>query len=108
MMQIYKTNFQTEKQGKDYLLNLGVLIEVDEEIVFSKNTAAVVNIGKVVKTPATYDEDGNVITPAVYYDGYAFDIMSSDILDFGTYEVYPAENAAHSFMGWAKDAEVPK
>jgi hypothetical protein len=103
MMQIYKTNFPTEKKGKDYLLNLGVLIEVDGQIVFLKNTAAVVNIGKVVDPTKTTDPEN-----PVYYDGWAYDIMSSDILDFGTYEVYPAENAAHSFMGWAKDAEVPK
>ncbi len=103
MMQIYKTNFQTEKQGKDYLLNLGVVIEVDGKIVYSKNTAAVVNISKVVEKTKTTDPEN-----PVYYDGWAYDIMSSDILDFGTYEVYPAENAAHSFMGWAKDAEVPK
>jgi hypothetical protein len=111
MMQIYKTNFPTEQQGKDYLLNLGVIVEVDTdegiEIVFAKNTAAVVYIGKVVKIPATYDADGNILTPAVYYDGFAIDVMSSDLLDFGTYEVFPADKAAHSFYGWAKDAEVP-
>ena len=111
MMQIYKTNFPTEQQGKDYLLNLGVIVEVDDdegkEIVFAKNTAAVVYIGKVVKIPATYDADGNILTPAVYYDGYAIDVMSSSDLDFGSYAVYPADKAAHSFYGWAKDAEVP-
>jgi len=110
-MQIYKTNFPTEQQGKDYLLNLGVIVEVDDdegkEIVFAKNTAAVVYIGKVVKIPATYDADGNILTPAVYYDGYAIDVMSSSDLDFGSYAVYPADKAAHSFYGWAKDAEVP-
>jgi len=108
MMQIYKTNFPTEQQGKDYLLNLGVIIEVENEIVFAKNTAAVVYIGKVVKIPATYDDEGNIITPAIFYDGYAIDVMSSELLDFGTYEVYPADKAAHSFYGWARDAEVPK
>ena len=107
MMQIYKTNFPTEQQGKDYLLNLGVILEVEGEIVFAKNTAAVVYIGKVVKIPATYDADGNILTPAVYYDGYAIDVMSSSDLDFGTYEVYPGDDAAHSFYGWAKNAEVP-
>ena len=107
MMQIYKTNFPTEQQGKDYLLNLGVILEVDGEIVFAKNTAAVVYIGKVVKIPATYDADGNILTPAVYYDGYAIDVMSSSDLDFSTFEVFPADKAAHSFYGWAKDAEVP-
>ncbi len=103
MMQIYKTNFPTEKKGKDYLLNLGVLIEVDGQIVFSKNTASVVNIGKIVDKTKTTDPEN-----PVYYDDYAFDIMSSDILDFGIYEVYPGENAAHSFMDWVKDAELPK
>ena len=28
-MNIYKTNFPTEQEGKDYLLSIGVLIEVD-------------------------------------------------------------------------------
>jgi len=111
MMQIYKTNFPTEQQGKDYLLNLGVIVEVNDdegkEIVFAKNTAAVVYIGKVVKIPATYDADGNILTPAVFYSGYAIDVMSSDLLDFGTFEVFPADKAAHSFYGWARDAEVP-
>jgi len=111
MMQIYKTNFPTEQQGKDCLLNLGVIVEVDTdegiEIVFAENTAAVVYIGKVVEIPATYDADGNILTPAVYYDGYAIDVMSNSDLDFGTFEVFPADKAAHSFYGWAKDAEVP-
>ena len=107
MMQIYKTNFSTEQQGKDYLLNLGVIVEVENEIVFAPTTAAVVYIGKVVKIPATYDKDGNIITPAVFYDGFAIDVMSSSNLDFGTYEVYPGDDAAHSFYGWAVNSEVP-
>ena len=109
-MNIYKTNFPTEQEGKDYLLSIGVLIEIDgdegKEIVFSKDTAAVVYIGKVVKIPATYDDEGNIITPAVYYDGYAIDVMSSLDLDFGEFMVYPIE-AAHSFYGYARNAEVP-
>lgn len=107
MMRIYKTVFPTEEQGKEYLLNLGVLIEDEGVIRFSENTAAVVNIGKVVKIPATYDADGNELTPPIYYDGWAYDIMSSDVLDFGSFEVFPAPNEVHSFMGWDKDSEVP-
>ena len=109
-MNIYKTNFPTEQEGKDYLLSIGVLIEIDgdegKEIVFAKDTAAVVYIGKVVKIPATYDKDGNIITPAVYYPGYAIDVMSSLVLDFGAFMVYPVE-AAHSFYGYPRNAEVP-
>ena len=109
-MNIYKTNFPTEQEGKDYLLSIGVLIEVDgdegKEIVFAKNTAAVVYIGKVVEIPATYDDEGNIITPAVFYPGYAIDVMSSETLDFGEFMVYPIE-AAHSFYGYPRNAEVP-
>ena len=111
-MNIYKTNFPTEQEGKEYLLSIGVLIEVDgdegKEIVFAKDTAAVVYIGKVVKIPATYDADGNELTPAVFYPGFAIDVMSGAIpnLDFGSFMVYPIE-AAHSFYGYARNAEVP-
>ena len=97
-MNIYKTVFNTELQGENYLLNIGVLIDVAGETFFSENTASVVNIGKIVEVPAIYGEDDNILTQAVFYPGWAFDIMSSDILDFGTYEVYPV-NAAHSFLG---------
>ena len=106
-MNIYKTNFDTKEQGTEYLLNIGVLVEQEGENVFAPTTAAVVYIGKVVKTPATYDKDGNIITPAVYYDGFAIDVMSSLVLDFGSFMVYPIE-AAHSFYGYPRNAEVPK
>ena len=110
-MKIYKAVFDTEQQGKDYLLNIGVLIEQDSdegvEIVFAPTTAAVVYVGKVVEIPGTYGPDGEVITPPVYYPGFAIDVMSSSDLDFGTYAVYPADKSAHSFFGYAKDAEVP-
>jgi hypothetical protein len=110
-MKIYKTVFDNEQQGKDYLISQGVWEEVTEEGVTSmqyiNGTAAVVNIGKVVEIPATYDADGNELTPPVYYDGWAYDVMSSATLDFGEYEVYPADQAAHSFLGWARSSEVP-
>lgn len=110
-MDIYKTVFDNELQGKNYLISKGVWEEVTEEGItsmqFINGTAAVVNIGKIVEFPATYDNEGNELTPPIYYPGWAYDIMSSDILDFGTYEVYPADKATHSFLGWAIDAEVP-
>ena len=65
-------------------------------------------IGKVVKVQGTYDPDGHEITPPIYYDGVAYDIMTTDVIDFGTNEVYPADNAAHQFYGYPRNAEVPK
>ena len=104
-MKIYKANFETKEQGTQYLLNIGVLVEQEGENVFASTTAAVVYIGKVVKIPATYDAEGNIITPAVYFDGYAIDVMSSKKLDFKQFAVFP-KDVAHSFYGYPKDAEV--
>ena len=102
-MNLYKTVFDTEAQGKQVLIDKGVWQEVTEESVTSmqyiNGTKGVVYIGKVVKTPVTYDKDGNELTPAIYYDGVAYDIMSTDDLDFGDNEVYPKGEAAHSFFG---------
>lgn len=111
-MNIYKTVFDTEAQGKQVLIDKGVWQEVTEESVTSmqyiNGTKAVVYIGKVVKTPATYDKDGNELTPPIYYDGVAYDIMSADDLDFGDNEVYPGDLSAHQFYGFPRNAEVPK
>ena len=101
-MKIYKANFDTKEQGTEYLLNIGVLVEQEGENVFSKSTAAVVYIGKVVDKDKTTDPEN-----PVYYDGYAIDVMSSETLDFGSYAVFP-KDVAHSFYGYPKDAEVPK
>ncbi len=111
-MNIYKTNFPTEKEGFDYLVSQDVWEEVTEKGVTSmqyiNGTQAVVNIGKVVKTPATYDDKGHELTPAVYYDGWAYDIMTTDTLDFGSFEVYPADKSVHSFFGYPRGEEVEK
>jgi len=111
-MNIYKTNFPTEQEGFDYLVSQGVWKEVTEEGVTSmqyiNGTQAVVNIGNVVKIPATYDDQGHELTPPVYYDGWAYDIMSTDTLDFGSFEVYPADKSVHSFFGYPRGEEVEK
>ena len=111
-MNIYKTVFDTEQQGKDILIQKGVWEEVTDEgvpsIRYINGTKAVVNIGKVVEIPGTYDPDGKVITPAIDYPGWAYDIMSADELDFGDKEVYPGDASAHQFYGYPRGAEVPK
>ena len=111
-MKIYKTVFDTEAQGKQVLIDKEVWKELTEESVTSmqyiNGTKAVVYIGKVVKTQGTYAPDGKEITPPIYYDGVAYDVMSTDDLDFGDNEVYPKGEAAHQFYGFARDAEVPK
>jgi len=111
-MNIYKTVFDTEQQGKDVLISKDVWTEVTEEGITSmpyiNGTKAVVNIGKVIEIPGTYGPDGHEITPPIYYDGVAYDIMSSDTLDFGSNEVYPGDASAHQFYGFPRNTEVPR
>ena len=89
-MNIYKTVFDTEQQGKDVLIQKDVWQEVTEEGVTSmqyiNGTKAVVNIGKVIDPAKTTDPEN-----PVYYPGWAYDIMSTDDLDFGSNEVYPED-----------------
>ena len=73
---------------------------------YINGTKAVVNIGKVIKTPGTYDQMALNNSP-VYYPGWAYDIMSTDDLDFGSNEVYPGDASAHQFYGFPRNAEVP-
>jgi len=99
-MNIYKTNFPTEQEGIDYLIEKGVWQEVTEEgqtsMQYINGTQAVVNIGKIVKTPATYNENEEEIEPNIYYDGWNLDIMTTQDLDLEGFEVIPTK-AAHSF-----------
>jgi hypothetical protein len=108
---IYKTVFTTELEGKIILENKGVWKEVNSLgpniLNYINGTKSVAVIGKVIKTPATYAPDGTIITPPVYYPGIAYDIMSTDVIDFGSNEVYPGDFSVHSFSGWARNSEVP-
>jgi len=105
-MHIYKLVFDTEQQGKQVLIDNNVWEEVIEEGVTSmryiNGTKAVVNIGKVIDPAKTTDPEN-----PVYYPGWAYDIMSTDDLDFSSNEVYPGDASAHQFYGFPRNAEVP-
>tara|TARA_A100000172_G_C3031726_1_gene106952 strand:- start:961 stop:1311 length:351 start_codon:yes stop_codon:yes gene_type:complete len=108
-MYIYKIVYDTEALGKQALIDKGVWEEVTEEGVTTMNylggTQAVVNIGKVVETPAVVDDEGNITTPAVYYPGWAYDIMTTQSVDFASNLVLPGDNAAHAFLGWPRNTD---
>jgi hypothetical protein len=109
-MNTNKLVFDTEAQGNQALIDKGVWAEATYEGITSmqyiNGTKAVVYIGKVVKTQGTYDPDGHEITPPIYYDGVAFDIISSDTLDFGSNEVYPGDASAHQFYGFPRNTKI--
>lgn len=109
-MNIYKLKYNDKETAIADLISKGAYVEqtIDKEIVltYGIGVQAIVEIGKVVKVQGTYDDEGNVITEPIYYDGYAYDLMAEQDIDFGSNEVYPID-AIHSFMGYAQDADGP-
>jgi len=100
-MHIYKLVFDTEQQGKQFLIDNNVWEEVTEEGVttlrYINGTKGVVNIGKVINSQATTDPEH-----PIYYKGYAYDVISTDELDLEQYRVYPNGTAVHQFYGYKR------
>ena len=88
------------------------ITQTDEEgnTTYTDNVLAVVDLGKLVKTPAVMDEEGNEVSPAVYATKNSVDILwASDPLttSFASYVVWPEPGSeAHVFGGW--EAEYSK
>jgi hypothetical protein len=93
-MEIYKLNYLDKETAIADLLAKGVY---NEDLSYGKDIQAIVEIGKIVLTNGIYDADFNVITEAIYADGYAFDVMSDIEIVFES-EIFP-NNPVHSFAG---------
>jgi hypothetical protein len=100
---LYKLNYLDKETAIKDFLNKGVFVEVvdlskEKQLVYGKGIQAVVEIGKIVLENGTYDSDFNVITEPVYADGYAYDVMSDNVIVFES-EIFP-NNPRHSFAGY--------
>jgi hypothetical protein len=91
---IYKLNYINKETAIADLLAKGVY---NQDLSYGQGIQAVVEIGKIILTNGTYDADFNVITEAVYADGYAFDVMSDNEIVFES-EIFP-NNPVHGFAG---------
>lgn len=82
------------------------ITQTDEEgnTTYTDNVIAVVDLGKLVKTPAVMDEEGNEVSPAVYATKNSVDILWTDqplTTSFASYVVWPEPGTeAHVFGGW--------
>ena len=108
-MEIYKLQYTDKETAIADLIAKGVYKEVenlDKEITlaYGDGIQAVVEIGLIVQVEETYDSDFNVITEPIYYDGYFYDVMTTDVIDFTPNEVFPV-NCVHSFAGYPQNAE---
>ena len=95
---IYKLNYTNKETAIADLLAKVVYIETEEGLIYGQGIQAVVEIGKIVLTNGTYDVDFNEITAPIFADGYAYDVMSEQEIDFGINEIFP-NNPVHGFAG---------
>jgi hypothetical protein len=103
-MYIYKLKYTDKETAINDLIAKGVLVEATDlnnntTIVNTAITQAVVELGIIVLTSGTYDSNNNVITAPTYADGYHFDVMVTQAIDFGTARVTPT-NVKHAFLGF--------
>ena len=101
-MYIHKLNYLDTETAIADLIAKGVY---NDELEYTNGTQAVVYIGQIVKVQGTYDQDGNVITEPIYYDGVFYDVMTTDVIDFTPNEVFPID-CVHSFAGFNKNIDL--
>ena len=107
-MYIAKLKYTDKETAIADLIAKGVYVEVenlDKEITlaYGQGIHAIVEIGLIVLENGSYDSDFSEITAPVYADGYHYDVMSENEIDFGIAKVAPT-NPKHKFAGyWIKN-----
>lgn len=90
-MNIYKLKYATKAAAEKDLEAKGLL-------EYLEGVHTVVEIGKFITTDSTYDEEGNELTAPIYADGYHYDVMCEQDIDFGSNSI-EVKNPKHGFLG---------
>ena len=94
-MNVYKLKYINKETAIADLIAKGVY---NEDLSYCKGVHAVVEIGKIILTDGTYDEEGNIITEPIYADGYHFDLMCEQEINFES--ITTPTNPKHQFAGY--------
>jgi hypothetical protein len=97
-MFIHKLNYLDKENAIADLIAKGVYNEAEEGLSYGQGIQAIVEIGTIILTDGTYDDDGNIITEPIYYDGYFYDVMSEQKIEFDN--VIAPNNPKHQFAGY--------
>ena len=98
MIRIYKLKYTDKETAIADLIAKGIYQEIEGELSYSEGIHAVVEVGLIIDQEATFDEQGNLLSGPTYRDGYHFDIMTDNVIDFGENEIFP-NNPKHTFAG---------
>ena len=107
-MNIAKLKYKNKETAMKDLLKKGVYVETTfnevTSLTYGTGIHAVVEIGQIVLENGTYDADFKEVTAPVYADGYHFDIMSEQEINFGSNAI-EVNNQKHEFAGHSKVTE---
>jgi hypothetical protein len=95
-MNIYKLKYPNKETAIADLLAKGVYIESEEGLVYGQGTQAIVELGLIVDVEGTYDDEGEELTAPVLAEGYHFDVMTENEIDFEN--AIEPENPKHTFL----------
>ena len=111
-MKVYKLKYENKETAIADLLSKGAYVEIENEdnetvLSYAEGVHAIVELGLIVLENGTYDENGNELTAPVYADGYHFDIMSENEIDFGISDITSlVNNPKHQFAGYMPIVEI--
>jgi hypothetical protein len=105
-MNIAKLQYKDKETAIADLIAKGVYKEVKDlndniTLAYGDGIQAVVEIGLIVLENGTYNENFEEITAPIYADGYHFDVMSENKINFGNNEI-EVNNPKHTFAGYDK------
>ena len=103
-MNIYKLKYTDKETAIADLLAKGVYIETEDGLSYGQGIHAIVEIGLIVLENGTYDEEGNEVTAPIYADGYHYDVMSEQEIDFPN--AIEPNNPKHQFAGYMPIVEI--
>ena len=95
-MRICKLKYTDKETAIADLIAKGVFQEIEGELSYGNGIDAVVEVGLIIDQEATFDEQGNLLTEPIYREGYHFDIMTDNIIDFGENETF-TNHPKHTF-----------
>jgi hypothetical protein len=100
-MYIYKLKYTDKETAIADLLLKKVYVEVENfnkeiTLAYGQGIQAIVEIGLIVLENGTYDSEFNEITAPIFADGYHYDVMSENKIDFGSNEIQ-VNNPKHTF-----------
>ena len=105
-MNIVKLKYSDKETAIADLIAKGVY---DKELNYTKGVHAVVECGLIALENGTYyeglteglNEGLNILKEPIYADGYHYDIMCEQTIDFGTADITKEiKNPKHTFSGY--------